>query len=299
MVEVPQAFELDRHYQQRLWTLSDVLRLVDMDEATTMINLTDYHLNTPLHYVCQLIGKWQVDSELFWYYVALLQKIIDLGGDVNRENCYHSPLFELYQEHRASTVNLVMYLVSRGARVDVVDAHDRGLLHYSCSVQFSIFLLNHGAPLQNEDIGGNTPLSSLHKIMNNLVSEKDIVGLLELYTDHGLDIHHRDHDGRNLLDKLRARRRCPIVSPPCFASNPRAVSRIIRVVKRLMHRCLFHPRNDESLGMIPVDNASSVTRQDHGIMVILGTDQIENASSEDGSPIPILDNEDEENDSQS
>lgn len=120
--------------------------------------------------------------------------LIDQGADVNGATEYgDTPLFVVVRDaFRYHNLELISFLIKKGADIKVMDVNKQTLLHICCfSPVLTKYFIGLGLDVNAEDAGGFTPI--MRAGFDNPES-------FRLLAEAGADIHHMSNEGNLLTD---------------------------------------------------------------------------------------------------
>lgn len=147
------------------------------------VTIPDAFDRTPLH---NALTSNDIDFDI-------IKLLIEQGADPNSaDKNGETPLF--YAIRNCCGLEIIEYLASKGAKLDVVNTNGLNLLNMITrdNVEIAKFLVENGADVNNKDNIGTTPLMS--------AAQNDLTNIVKYLIEQGADPHEKNNFGRTCKD---------------------------------------------------------------------------------------------------
>jgi ankyrin repeat protein len=134
--------------------------------------------------------EWAINRER----LGIVKSMIEQGIDVNMEGGWNSAT-PLHAAASRRSMEVVQYLISKGANVNATDKDGDTPLHNAHWIDMIQYLMLQGADVNARGRYGRTPLHVTARHYHR-------IGLLEYLVTHGADVHAKDNDGMTALDYM-------------------------------------------------------------------------------------------------
>jgi ankyrin repeat protein len=223
-----------RHFNGDSTALAYLLR-----QGAVKINIKDLNFHTLLHYACESINKLSLDV-----FKVLIET---MGYDVNaqdKNNCtpLHNAL-RYFNPNEGGDITVLHYLLSqKGIDGNIKDKFGYTLLHWACQRInrlrldiFKVLIEKHGADVNVQDDGKNTPLHRAFEYFNPQCGG-DINVLVYLINQKNINLNIKYKNGYTLLHTT-----C-IINPSNtrypMKTNAECDTTLCQIVELIAERCV-------------------------------------------------------------